>query len=200
MEKELQEGSSQIQDYKNEIIGHKLSKENAIRIREIVDNELRYYKEFAKRIRALNYDMDISETSEVPVGLLDTIFKAIEHTVKDLRHKTSQEGGDQQDEPMENEEVTRLKEIISDYNDKYTKVIDRKNQFIGSLQKLIEKQQQKMSEVGDIDISQSEDYIKLQEIKKKDQESYETEIKVLKQKIVDTEGMFYKFLTLYSFK
>lgn len=161
---------------------HKLGKENAIRVREIVENELEYYKDFTKKIKALNYDIDVSEVPDVPVGLLDIIYKAIEGLIKSLRETTKKEDPKIQ---SENEETGKLKEMLSEYIEKYTKIIDKKNQFITSLQNMLEKKRQ-----GNDDIEKSEEYQKLKLMKMKEQESYEERIKDLKKKMADTEGKY----------
>lgn len=182
LEQEKEEYESKIKAFSNEIIMHKLGKENAIRVREIVENELEYYKDFTKKIKALNYDIDVSEVPDVPVGLLDIIYKAIEGSIKSLRETPKKEDPKIQ---SENEETGKLKEMLSEYIEKYTKIIDKKNQFITSLQNMLEKKRQ-----GNDDIEKSEEYQKLKLMKMKEQESYEEGIKDLKKKMADTEGKY----------
>ena len=144
-------------------------------------SDLEDYITFVKKIKALVYRTELSEISNISSATLDTIYASVADTFNDLRRKPEPKV----DSELEKENI-KLKEILNDYNDKYTKIIERKNQFITSLQTQCENM--KKTKDDSIDISTSEEYLKLQELKAKDQESYEGEIKELKTAIVDTDA------------
>ena len=181
LQNQITELEKQIDGSREEVTKANLSQENWLRLCQKSKSDLEDYITFVKKIKALVYRTELSEISNISSATLDTIYASVADTFNDLRRKPEPKV----DSELEKENI-KLKEILNDYNDKYTKIIERKNQFITSLQTQCENM--KKTKDDSIDISTSEEYLKLQELKAKDQESYEGEIKELKTAIADTDA------------
>lgn len=141
---------------------------------------MEYFNEFVRKVKALVYNTEISEVSNVTIGTLDTIYSALADSF--THFKRMPEIKDTSEVFSDN---LKLKELLNDYTDKYEKVIDKKNQFINSLQTQLEAEKKK--KLSEINILQDPEYLKLKELKDRDQQSYEGEIRELKKTIADSE-------------
>jgi hypothetical protein len=191
LQSKVKELEKTIRGLTDDLTRSSLSQENCLRMHQKSQIEIGYYNEFVAKIKALVYKTEVSEVTNVCVGSLDTIYASLFDTFNELSKKA-----DQSEDLDEVLEKTKLKDLLNDFSDKYSKVVEKKNQLIDSLQQQLDaiQKDKKMS----INILETEEYKRLLELKNKDQESYEGEVKALKQSIVEKDNQKEKDNNLIS--
>lgn len=191
LHKEKQILEQEIERQKQEVLRSNLKQENSLRLHEKVKTDLEYFNEFVRKVKALVYNTEVSEVSNVTVGTLDVIYSALADSFNHF--KRMPENKDSSEVFSDN---LKLKELLNDYTDKYEKVIDKKNQFITSLQAQLESEKKK--KLSEMNVLQDPEYLRLKELKDSDQQSYEGEIRELKKTIAENEAQREKDTTFLN--
>lgn len=156
-----------------------------------IDNDYRYLEEFIKKVKSTLYGIPISEISNFSIASLDALLKAFNESFETLKSSSQ---SSKYSELLK--EHLRLQEQITAINESHSESLNLKDQEIGRLKSALETEKQRIAESSDATLSQ--EYISLKQLKEKDQESYEGEIRELKRLIADSEAQKEKDFVIYN--
>lgn len=146
-----------------------------------INTDYNYLEEFAKNVKSVLYGVPLSEIPKVSISSLDPLFKAFCESFEKL--KSSSQSSKYSELLKEN---LKLRDEISITSDLHLNDLAMKGQEIEKLRLELEAEKKRLIEISDVTLSQ--EYISLKQLKEKDQESYEGEIRELKKSIAESEA------------
>ena len=146
-----------------------------------INTDYNYLEEFAKNVKSVLYGVPLSEIPKLSISSLDPLFKAFCESFEKL--KSSSQSSKYSELLKEN---LKLRDEISIASDLHLNDLAMKGQEIEKLRLELEAEKKRLIEISDVTLSQ--EYISLKQLKDKDQESYEGEIRELKKSIAESEA------------
>uniref|UniRef100_A0A7S3NFY0 Uncharacterized protein n=1 Tax=Euplotes harpa TaxID=151035 RepID=A0A7S3NFY0_9SPIT len=170
----------------DELIKLKLKSDSIEWLYKKTITDLEYFTDFAKRVKAAIYEIDIVSIECLSISSLDHLNNALLELLTNLRSFQSQDTSDLLSENL------RLKECINEMTEKYADLLSQKSSKITDLEAALSVAESKLSPSA---ISEHPAYISLVASSAKEKESFtqlqserEEELSVLKQKLLDLEA------------